>query len=70
MKRKKRIKNYDEFMNVNFIKCPHCGYNNKKDYFVNYGTCLNCLEILDEKIYFKNTLGIAIRKIRYKEKSL
>lgn len=57
-----------EFMKNNFVVCPFCGYNNKVEKFIRFGTCLRCLEILDEKVYFKNTLGIAIRKIRYKEK--
>lgn len=66
MGKTKRIKNYDEFMSKNYIICPHCGYNNKKDYFVNYGTCLRCGKIIDQKVFFENKLKIELRKTNKK----
>lgn len=43
----------EEFMKKRFITCKNCGYNNERSRFLQYGTCLNCSEILDEKVYFK-----------------
>lgn len=36
-----------------YITCNECGYNNKKDRFEAFGTCLNCGKVLDEKVYFR-----------------
>ena len=43
----------DEFIKQNFITCKKCGYNNEKGRFNQYGTCLKCGSILDEKTHFK-----------------
>ena len=61
---------HKEFMENNFVICPFCNYNNKVETFIRFGTCLRCLQVIDDKIYFRTKLGIEIRKIRYKEKSL
>lgn len=34
----------------NFVKCPLCGYMNKKIYFKRTGTCKGCSKILDVKM--------------------
>lgn len=49
---KKEDNSKEEFMKKNFVLCPFCGYNNKKFFLYQYGTCLNCKKILDQKIYF------------------
>ena len=68
MKKKKKIDDYSDFMKNNFVVCPFCHYNNKYETFIRFGTCLRCLEVIDDRIYFRNTLGITIRKLKYKEK--
>ena len=45
-KKKKFIENL-------FIVCDNCGYNNFKNRFQEYGTCLRCGKVLDKKVYFK-----------------
>ena len=59
---KKKTETYEEFMKNNFVACPHCGYNNKYETFIKFGTCLRCLQIIDDRVYFKNRLGIERRK--------
>lgn len=59
---KEKIELHEEFMKNNFVVCPYCDYNNKVEKFVKFGTCLNCKKIIDDRIYFRNTLGIEIRK--------
>ena len=34
------------------IKCPHCGYNNKKYNAYKYGTCTGCKKPLDNRVRF------------------
>lgn len=58
----KKKNTYEEFMKNNFVICPFCNYNNKVEKFVKFGTCLRCLQILDDRVYFKNRLGIEMRK--------
>jgi DNA-directed RNA polymerase subunit RPC12/RpoP len=41
-----------EFMKKNYLTCKYCGYNNEKARFLQYGVCLKCGKILDEKTYF------------------
>ena len=65
--KKKKNETHEEFMEKNFVKCPHCGYNNKIELFAKYGTCLKCLKILDDKVYFRTKLGIIRRIKRYEE---
>lgn len=42
-----------EKMMEEYITCDECGYNNKKERFQAFGTCLGCGKILDERTYFK-----------------
>lgn len=46
------IEDKEEFMRKNYITCKHCGYNNERGRFKQFGTCLKCGKILDEKTYF------------------
>ena len=41
-----------EFLKNRFLTCK-CGYNNERKRLENFGTCLRCGEIIDEKSYFK-----------------
>ena len=45
------------FVNERFVTCKYCGYNNKKRRLENYGTCLRCRKIIDEKSYLRRKLG-------------
>jgi len=36
-----------------YIVCDKCGYNNEKERFQAFGTCLKCKKILDKRIYFR-----------------
>ena len=65
--RVKRIKDFDEFMDKNYIVCPHCNYNNKIENVRTWGDCLNCGKILDEKLYFTKKLRLEIKKEKKKE---
>lgn len=49
---KKKPLSKDEFVKKNYVTCPKCEYNNERGRFNQYGTCLKCGEILDEKTYF------------------
>lgn len=42
----------DEFIKKVYITCPKCSYNNERGRFNQFGTCLKCGEILDQKTYF------------------
>lgn len=46
----------NEFIEKNYITCE-CGYNNRKNRLENFGTCLRCGKIIDERSYFKRKLG-------------
>lgn len=41
-----------EFLKKHYYTCKHCGYNNEKKRFLQFGICLNCGKILDEKTHF------------------
>lgn len=45
-----------EIFESQFVKCPKCGYRNKKGYALFYGTCNCCGFVLDKKIVFKNEM--------------
>jgi ribosomal protein L37AE/L43A len=45
-------KQREEFIKNNYITCKYCGYNNKRNRFDNFGTCLCCGKILDKRTYF------------------
>jgi len=47
------MKDRKKFIEDNFITCDDCGYNNQKDRFQAYGTCLRCNKVLDNRVYFK-----------------
>ena len=42
----------EDFIKSRFITCKYCGYNNDKQRLRQYGTCLKCGKVLDEKLYF------------------
>jgi predicted Zn-ribbon and HTH transcriptional regulator len=42
----------EEFMKQNYVTCNNCGYNNERSRFLQYGKCLRCDTILDDKTYF------------------
>jgi len=46
----------DNKLKVKYVICPKCGYNNKKERFSLYGTCLRCHRIIDKKIFIKRLL--------------
>lgn len=48
------------------VKCPECGYNNKKYNVENYGTCTNCRKVLNEKAKFKYDMNKKLKLWRYK----
>lgn len=43
----------NEFFEKNFIKCPNCGYLNRKEAVDKWGTCLSCKTVLDKKAKLK-----------------
>lgn len=51
------MKNREKFVKERFVTCKYCGYNNFKKRLENFGTCLRCGEIIDERSYFKVKLG-------------
>ena len=51
MKKHKDTK--EVFLEKYYTACPKCSYNNEKGRLNQYGTCLKCGAVLDEKIYFK-----------------
>ena len=55
MKRKEETIN--KFICERFVVCSNCGYNNFKKRLENFGTCLRCGEVIDERSYFKRRLG-------------
>ena len=55
----------DEF-EKKFIKCPKCGYRNKRVYVDNYGTCNCCDEVLDGKARLRYELKV--RNKHYKRR--
>lgn len=50
--KKKTFKTKEDFIKAYFITCPVCGYNNERKRNNQYGTCLKCGAILDDKTYF------------------
>ena len=54
---KRTEESINDFINARFKVCSNCGYNNYKGRLENYGTCLRCGEIIDERSYFKKKLG-------------
>lgn len=48
----KKYETREEFLKATFTTCKKCGYNNERGRLHQYGTCLNCGTILDDKIYF------------------
>lgn len=58
--------NRKKFIENHFITCDECGYNNHKDRFQAYGTCLHCGKVLDDRVMFK----VMLRKIALKNPHL
>ena len=50
-----------------WIKCPNCGYQNKKIFIDVYGTCRLCNKVLDEKAKFKYEMFKRLRLWRNKK---
>lgn len=50
-----------------FINCPYCDYNNKKENVERYGTCTRCHEILDKKAKFDKEMFDRLRLWRGKK---
>ena len=50
---KKKYIDRNEFFEKNFIKCPICGYLNRKEAISKWGTCLSCKTVLDKKAKLK-----------------
>lgn len=53
---------HKKFIQDHFITCE-CGYNNRKGRIDNFGFCLCCKKILDEKAYLKYKLRMANKSI-------
>ena len=47
-----------EEFEMKFVKCPECGYRNKKVYIENYGTCNCCDKVLDGKAKLRYELKV------------
>ena len=60
--------NKKSFMEKNYIVCPYCQYNNEKSRFLQYGTCLKCGKILDQKTYFMIEMMKKIKDNRRKQR--
>lgn len=56
----------EEFVKKLFVTCKWCGYNNERGRFNQYGTCLKCGRILDEKTYFKIEMLKKLRLNKHK----
>lgn len=63
MKSKKLTR--EEF-EAKFVKCPKCGYRNKKVFVENYGTCNCCDKVLDGKARLRYELKV--RNNHYKRR--
>ena len=62
-----------KFIDDLYITCDECGYNNLKERFQAFGTCLHCGKILDKKVYFKSQLirrSIRVARIRGEKPSV
>ena len=57
----------EEFMKNKYITCKYCGYNNERARFLQFGTCLFCGKILDEKTYFKIQMMKRIKDYRRRQ---
>lgn len=47
---------HHKFIEDLYVTCNECGYNNLKNRFQAFGTCLHCGKILDKKVHFKAEL--------------
>lgn len=56
----------EDFMKKNYITCKICGYNNERGRLMQYGTCLKCGKILDEKTYFMIQMMKKVRENKRK----
>lgn len=62
--------NFKKDVQVNFVECPFCGYNNYKERLNLYGTCLRCHSIIDKKIYLKRKLWESKTKYKVREENI
>ena len=53
---KKKYIDRETFFNKNFVKCPKCGYLNRKEAVAKWGTCLSCKNVLDKRAKFRYDL--------------
>lgn len=61
--------NFNHNKKLNFVVCQFCGYNNEFNRFQNYGTCLRCHKIIDQKTYLKRKLWEANNRYKIKEEN-
>lgn len=57
----------EDFMKQKYITCDKCGYNNEKSRFLQYGKCLKCDTILDQKVYFMIEMNKRLRNNKRKQ---
>ena len=65
--KKKYKKTKEEFLNDYYITCS-CGYNNEKKRLENFGTCLLCGKVLDQKAHFRRIKKDKLRRNNEKTK--
>lgn len=51
MEKSKKI--VDKEKSLNLVRCPKCGYYNKKKFIDSYGKCNGCKNVLNEQAAFK-----------------
>ena len=56
MKRKKSKEEIKEFVDINYLTCAHCGYNNARQRLEFFHYCLNCGRPLGNRSLFKKEL--------------
>ena len=60
---------FNDFIKKEYVVCPFCGYNNEKERFTYFGTCLRCNKIIDKKLYLKRRIYESQRKeLKYRER--
>lgn len=56
-----------KFKQLVFIKCPYCGYNNKKENVNKYGTCTGCKKTIDGRAKYKYEMICRLKLWRKKD---
>lgn len=59
----------EKWMQETFKICEYCGYNNPRERFEGFGTCLRCKKVLDEKVYFRAQMKKVSRKKPVKQRT-